>query len=248
MIFKFGFDHGMLEKPVRTGQSFEKPSAKTLRKARAEGGQRMFEADELRRILDELTDETVLRAMVLLAVNCGYGQTDIASLPETAVDLDNGWAEFPRPKTGIERRAKLWPETVAALREVLDTRPVARDKADAGIVFLTPKGKRWLRVSQSENPKSWSSRSDLIGANFSRVLRRLHINGRRGLGFYTLRHVLETIGGESRDQVAVDAVMGHVDASMAGRYRERISDARLEAVAETVRLWLFGDRETAAKN
>jgi len=33
--------------------------------------------------------------------------------------------------------------------------------------------------------------------------------------------------------------MGHVDNSMAGVYRERISDERLRAVVEVVRGWLF---------
>ena len=58
------------------------------------------------------------------------------------------------------------------------------------------------------------------------------------LGFYALRHTFETIAGESRDQVAVGHIMGHVDASMAGVYRERISDDRLLAVSKTVRDWL----------
>lgn len=67
----------------------------------------------------------------------------------------------------------------------------------------------------------------------------LDING--GRGFYALRHTFETIGGESRDQVAVNAIMGHVDSSMAGVYRERISDERLQSVVETVRQWLWPD-------
>jgi hypothetical protein len=37
--------------------------------------------------------------------------------------------------------------------------------------------------------------------------------------------------------------MGHVDASMAAVYRERISDARLKAVADHVRQWLFPPEE-----
>jgi integrase len=62
---------------------------------------------------------------------------------------------------------------------------------------------------------------------------------RRGLGFYALRHTFETIGGEFRDQVAVNAIMGHVDASMAAVYRERISDGRLKAVVYHVYSWLY---------
>ena len=71
---------------------------------------------------------------------------------------------------------------------------------------------------------------------------KLNITGRRGLNFYTIRHVFETQAGESRDQVAVDAIMGHADSSMAAAYRERISDERLVAVVEHVRnKWLFSE-------
>jgi hypothetical protein len=38
---------------------------------------------------------------------------------------------------------------------------------------------------------------------------------RKGVGLYALRHVFETIGGQSRDQVAVDAIMGHQRGDMA---------------------------------
>ncbi len=62
---------------------------------------------------------------------------------------------------------------------------------------------------------------------------------RRGIGFYTLRHVFETIGGGCRDQVAVDFIMGHVGPGMAATYRERIEDERLQAVVDHVHGWLF---------
>ena len=62
----------------------------------------------------------------------------------------------------------------------------------------------------------------------------------RGHTFYALRHTFETIGGESRDQVAVDAIMGHSRDDMASVYRERIGDDRLRAVVEHVRQWLRG--------
>ena len=66
---------------------------------------------------------------------------------------------------------------------------------------------------------------------------------RKGRGFYTLRHVFETIGGESCDQVAVDAIMGHERGDMADVYRERISDERLHRVVNTVREWLFAEAD-----
>ncbi len=63
---------------------------------------------------------------------------------------------------------------------------------------------------------------------------------REGIGFATLRHVFRTIADGSRDQVAVNRIMGHSDTTMAAVYRERIEDSRLRAVAEYVHGWLFG--------
>ena len=71
------------------------------------------------------------------------------------------------------------------------------------------------------------------------LLKTLKIH-RSGLSFYALRHTFETIAGESRDQVAVDHIMGHARDDMASVYRERISDERLIAVTTYVHDWLFG--------
>jgi prepilin-type processing-associated H-X9-DG protein len=75
----------------------------------------------------------------------------------------------------------------------------------------------------------------------SKLLKTLKIH-RRGLSFYALRHTFETIGGESRDQIAVDFIMGHARDDMASLYRERISNERLLAVVAHVHKWLFGVR------
>lgn len=99
MVFKFAFDERLIEHPMHYGQSFAPPSAKTLRKARNEAGPRLFEADELRKILDAA--DPVMQAMVLLGINCGFGNTDVANLPQSAIDLETGWVDFPRPKTEI---------------------------------------------------------------------------------------------------------------------------------------------------
>jgi hypothetical protein len=53
------------------------------------------------------------------------------------------------------------------------------------------------------------------------------------------RYTFETIAGESRDQAAVDRVMGHTDNSMSVNYRHRISDERLQHVNDFVREWLW---------
>jgi integrase len=225
-VFKYAYDAGLIPHPVRFGPHFKRVSLKTLRKARAAKGPRMFEADELRRMIAKA--DQPLKAMILLGVNCGFGNTDVGTLPQSSLDLDGGWVRYPRPKTGIDRRCPLWPETVEAIREALAKRPTPKDPADAGLVFVTKYGKRWAKESP-DNP---------VSKETAKLLAALGIH-RRGLNFYALRHTTETIGGESRDQAAVDLIMGHARDDMASVYRERISDERLRAVTETVRRWLW---------
>jgi integrase len=154
----------------------------------------------------------------------------------SAIDLDGGWLNFPRPKTGIARRCPLWAETVTAIREALTARSEPKDEADAGLVFVTKYGHRWVRT---EGPRRAPVNS--VGLEFGKLLRALGIDGREGRGFYALRHTFRTIADAARDPVAIDLIMGHADPSMAAHYRERIEDSRLRAVADHVREWLFGE-------
>jgi integrase len=237
-ILKYGFDSGMIDQAIRYGSGFQKPNRRVMREQRAKAGTRMFEAADLRAII--AAAPMPLKAMILLGVNCGFGNHDCATLPQKALDLDSGWVDFPRPKTAIPRRCPLWPQTIAAVRAAIANRPTPKDKGDAGLAFIAPRGGRWYSESGTTEESGWVDR---VGNEFSALLRELGLH-RPGLGFYALRHTFETIGGDSRDQVAVDYVMGHARCDMASVYRERIDDARLVAVVEHVRKWLFGENET----
>ena len=83
---------------------------KALAQARYANGDRMFEADQLRTILEAAP--IPLRAMVLLGVNCGYGNHDCDPYRFMRLDLDGGWVSYPRPKTAVRRCCPLWPETI----------------------------------------------------------------------------------------------------------------------------------------
>src|SRR5207302_1484484 len=149
----------------------------TFRVDRATKGPKLLTADEIRRLLGAAGP--AMKAMVMLGINCGFGNADCGRLPLSALDLEGGWIDYPRPKTGIPRRCPLWPETTEALREALAKRKEPKDPAAAGLVFVTKYGAGWGRADTS-NP---------VSQEVGRLLRRLGIDTRKGLGFYTLRHV-----------------------------------------------------------
>jgi integrase len=248
--FKYAFDSDLIDRPVRFGPEFKRPSKQTLHKHRAKAGPKLFTSDEVRRLLTEA--DMPVKAMILLGVNAGFGNSDCGQLPLSALDLDAGWIDYPRPKTGINRRCPLWPETVEAIREALASRPQAKDPADAGLVFITKYGGAWHKEKggiEKDRKGNWKTRkigNRPVTHEMVKLLQKLHINGRKGLGFYTLRHTFRTIADEAKDQVAADFIMGHATPHMSSFYRERISDERLKAVSDHVRAWLFPPKKTEA--
>ena len=167
--------------------------------------------------------------MILLALNGGFGNTDCSCLLVSDLDLDSGWIDYARRKTAVPRRVPLWKETADALRDVL----AQRKQTDLPNVFVTKYGRTWGTPDRADCPISDEFRKLLKAAGHYAL----------GKNFYALRHVFETVAGDSGDQVATNAIMGHVDDSMAAVYRERIDPQRLINVTEHIRRWLF-DGET----
>jgi integrase len=249
-LFKHAFDAGLIDRPIRFGPGFKRPSKKRICLHKAKQGPKLFTAEEVRKLLDALAGKEVatgrvgddgkpelvtlapnpgLRAMVLLGINCGFGNADCGRLPISTLDLKAGAFDYPRPKTGIQRRVVLWPETVEALRLALAARRAPKSAAHAGLVFLTSKGLSWSK----------DTNDDPISKEMRKLLHALGINGRKGLNFYALRHTFRTVADEARDQPAADYLMGHEAPHMSSHYRERIGDERLKAVVDHVHSWLF---------
>ena len=113
--------------------------------------------------------------------------------------------------------------TLAALAVLLVMAPAFGQQAQPVVKYRQP----WFKQDSYDNP---------LSNQFRKLLDETGLY-RRGRTFYALRHTFETVAGESRDQVAVDFVMGHLRDDMATIYREKISDDRLEAVSNTVRRW-----------
>jgi len=234
-IFKYAYEAGLIDKPVQYEPNFKRPSKSAIRRERNEKPPRLFTAAELRKIIDAASQP--LGAMVLLAVNAGLGNSDCGQLRFRNIDLLNGWLNYPRPKTGAARRCPLWQETREALQQAIDQRPEPKDEGSRDIVFITKYGRPWHQDKTGAGS---------LGHEFCKLLVELKMR-REGLSFYTIRHTFATEAGASRDQVAVDLIMGHVDPSMASHYRERIDDLRLIAVTDHVRNWLWPPKSRTAK-
>lgn len=229
IAFRHAHDASFLVDPIRFSKQFAQPSKAVLRKHRAKQGKKLLTPEQVRNLVFKA--HPTLAAMILLGINCGFGPGDCAALPLARVNLETGWHDYARPKTGIERSCPLWPETIEAICDHLELGRKPKEKADSGLVFLTRHGRPFNRDSDYGT----------ITKEFSKLAKALEIEGT----FYWLRHTFETIAGMSRDQVAVNYIMGHADVSMAGEYREEVQPERLQAVVDVVHNWVNFDASTA---
>lgn len=257
MIFNWAHDPGnILEVPVRFGKGFKGGTAKERRQLKHRAGANFLPAAELRLLLAALPRTgpgCELRAMILLGINTGLGNTDVASLREEHLKLlGDGTAllDFPRPKTGIQRKAVLWPETNDAIREAMAYRRPPRRPEDAGLVFLTEYGNPWVDYPTDNVTKNFRRLLEAVGL----IPRKKPRNprkapgkkGKKGeakrsmaVGFYTLRRTYRTVADEAGDQHAVHLNMGHSLPGMSDVYVQRIGPARLRKVSMHVRHWLL---------
>jgi hypothetical protein len=144
-IFKYAIDAPLTDRFVHFGPGFKKPSRKLMRRHRAAKGKQMFEPAEIQEL--PVKAGPTMRAMILLGPNCGFGNADCGKLPIEAIDLEAGWVNFPRPKTGIPRRCWLWPETEAAIRTALNEHTEPKDASPTSSQqFRDGPSSTWLPV------------------------------------------------------------------------------------------------------
>lgn len=241
-IFAFGADLSGVA--PRYGDQFDGPSARQKRIHRHERGALALEVEQIRKVI-AAADPTA-RAMILLGLNCGYGNTDVARLRDGDVAKEPGWLSVPRYKTGEQRRCPLWPETVAALEAAWKVRPKPADPADADIVFLSPNGRPTVYETRGAGGKP-GVRVDIVKWLWECACKKAGVPAKRGVGFYSLRRSFRTVAGGHLDERAIDLIMGHTRDDMGAVYTQRIEDGRLRAVVEHVCGWLFPAKPAAKK-
>jgi integrase len=194
-------------------------------------GKSMFDADEIQKILQAAT--AVERAMVLLGLNCAFGNKDVAELRIKAIDFSKGVIEYPRHKTGVERKVFLWPETVAAVKEAIPLRPVPKEEKYDGHVFLTPTGLPWVQSYLKPNGKVM--RSNELTWPFKRLQERAGTYRDSSRGFYALRRTFATTAAQLGDKMTRDHVMGHRQPGMDPHYVLEVNDSLIQRLTDYVR-------------
>jgi integrase len=218
-MFGYAVAQGWIDTPPRYGRAMDAapPGRRAIRP---------YTLDEARALVAAATDPQI-KAMVLLALNCGYGANDCANLPRSAVNLDGALVVFPRVKTDIDRAAPLWPETVAALRAVMD----ARQGDD--LVFRRRCGLPWVRLNRRGRRIVWI---DSTIHHFKSLCAAAGVECR---GIYGLRHLHRTIADECADANAACRLMGHRLPGMAQVYVDAIEHDRLKRITDHIRFRLW---------
>jgi integrase len=218
-IFEFAYKNRIIDRPVNYGTMFRPPSRDLIRKHRNRQPKKLWQPSQVRQLLAEATP--TLRAMIYLGINCGVDCSDLCNLPIGAVNLKTGWLDYPRAKTGIERRVKLWPETVEALRDYLAIRPKPPKRLERNF-FVTVHLNKWTASS--------------IVHEFAKLRDKCEIESGTFIWF---RKTVQTIGENEGDTIAVKAVMGHVDDSISSEYRQGVDPRRIVRVTEIIHDWLI---------
>jgi integrase len=238
-VFNFATKNYVDCQPVRFGSEFVQASKKQMRlhkaRQREKHGLKMFEREEVLKLLDGA--DVFEKAWIHLAFFAGLGAGDLSALSQANLDLEGKWLDYPRPKTGTNRRIPLLPETIDVLRAALASRPQPLNPADERLVFLSCTGRRLVRSRLSTDGKARLTHDDQVAKLFKALLRRTGLQRTRR-GFYSLRHTCMTIGCEA-DWQAARAILGHVDNTISSEYVERISEQRLLNVVSHLRSWLF---------
>jgi integrase len=207
--------------PINVGVGFKRIPAG---KIRGERKSRLFTPAQIAKLLKLAKPQ--MRAMILLGLNGGFGSTDCARLTRDVIDLKGKVIRYRRTKTNIPRTVPLWPETVKALRPLLELRP------DDPLVFRTRHGKVWVRTERGRKGKVVTK--DAVADRFGKMMDEAKID-MPGVGFYALRHTFATHANEVRDADARRHVMGRRLPDLDDVYIEHLFLPRLKILTDHVR-------------
>jgi hypothetical protein len=130
------------------------------------------------------------RLLLLLGLNCGFGQAEIASLQTGEIELDEkhpyyglpgSWIRRIRFKTGVYGEWKLWDETAQGIRWMMERRGTQKE----GALILTREGRPLTQPTENDNRNN--KIANCWGRLYQRILKDKENEGFRRLSFNKLR-------------------------------------------------------------
>ena len=163
---------------------------------------------------DGSTDYSVLRATMILALNCGYTQQDVSTLKVEDCSFSTRPARIlkNRSKTDVPMNHLMWNETKRLLKDA------CKGKSKKDLVFTRPDGRPLIPYSMDKEGNITGGRSDYLGNKFKRLVfatfgtddsRRLRELRRTGANYCRKR-----INGIEK------LYLGHTDGSMSALYTD----------------------------
>jgi integrase len=178
----------------------------------------LFRLSELRTLVEAAaTHKPKFYCWLLVMLNCGYCQNDLSELDYSELDLKKGIIRRARSKTwdrgGVVRTYKLWPETIAALKEFRNRDLSIKGDCGKPLVLTTDTGGRLVQ----------SGRCDNIRSAYRHLVRKAGLTCAKPLK--ALRKTMATLIGRYPPArgVFVDHFLGHSPRSMAARHYNRLS-------------------------
>ena len=228
-VFKYGTNNGLIETQFDSAPRSSDRGKRILRAGPAK------RPDDVRSggIADDHRHcRSTAKAMILLGINCGFGNSDVGKLPNQRWTSDADGFISPA-ENSVDRRCPLWPETIAAIQG------------------CNCRSDRRQRIAESRQVGIHHEVWRAVGEGYSRQ------SGRQGISQAAGRHKAASTGPrvlslaahlrDDRRRVAGPgggrSHHGPRRQSMAAVYRERISDERLQAVVNHVQEWLFAESE-----
>jgi integrase len=173
-----------------------------------------FTPEEVQTLYGKAAERTKL--FILMGLNLGYTQVDIATLEHGMIDWSKGLVTRKRHKTGQPQQAKVWPLTLSLLRKF------ATNSKQHKLVLIGENGNPLLveRLNEDQKPV----KVDSIRLAFERLKAKTKINGRRG--FKTFRKTgANQIAEHYQDSPhLVDLYLGHSEKTVRKHYTDRHFD------------------------
>lgn len=195
------------------GSALKRPPAKAIRRQRNQRDDKTLRPAQIHAMLNVASERN--RAILMLGINGGYGNKDVAMLRTADVDLDAAVINHFRNKTEARRVVPLWPETVKALK---------RCPRDHELMFPDSVGKPLVRRGQH---------------GVCRMMETIRTASGVTATYYGFRYTFATIAAETGDDHARKLIMGHVIDGVSENYVMRFPMDRLLRVSGHVHDWLY---------